>query len=238
MICEKCGTSYEGNFCPNGCNSPNFGKKSKKRFYQKWWFWLIAVFAVITVIGAAAGNESPEPPDPILSSDPAVSAEATTDQSAQPEQTAASGTEAETDTEAENSTEVPKNQDKVYLPGDVLDANGLHITYQSAEKWETYPEFFDPDEGYMYVRVYLNAENTAKSDRYVSAFEFNCYADGKKQEQVYFGDDTLKGGTISSGRSDEGYLCFQVPVDAKDIEIEYETNFWTDRKAIFKVVLS
>lgn len=39
MKCEKCGTEYEGNFCPNGCNSSAVTTdKKKKPVYKKWWF--------------------------------------------------------------------------------------------------------------------------------------------------------------------------------------------------------
>ncbi len=95
-----------------------------------------------------------------------------------------------------------------------------------------------PKDGYMYVKLYLAVENTANSDRYISSFEFDCYADGKKQEALYTSDEALEGGTLSSGRKDEGYIFFSVPKDATDIEVEYETSFWSDKKAILKVELS
>lgn len=46
-----------------------------------------------------------------------------------------------------------------------------------------------------------------------------------------------KCGTLSSGRKTEGYIYFTVPTNAEEIEIEYETSFWTDKKAIFVVEL-
>ncbi len=60
MKCEKCGTEYEGNFCPNGCNSVATQPQSKKPIYKKWWFWVIIVIVVVGVagsIGSGTANE-------------------------------------------------------------------------------------------------------------------------------------------------------------------------------------
>lgn len=57
MKCEKCGTEYEGNFCPNGCNSPYAQAKKKTPLYKKWWFWLIIVLVII-IVGAASTGDS------------------------------------------------------------------------------------------------------------------------------------------------------------------------------------
>lgn len=137
---------------------------------------------------------------------------------------------------SQEETTVPA--DPFYHVGDSIDANGLKITYVNAEKHEESNQFLQPEDGYMYIKLYISAENTSNVDRYLSSFEFTCYADGKKQESYYGGDKTLAGGTLSSGRTDEGYIYFTVPVNAKSVEVEYETSFWTDKKAILKVELN
>ena len=148
-----------------------------------------------------------------------------------------SGNNAGTSADSGVETTAPQ-KDPYFHVGDVIDANGLKITYVKAEKHSEKNQFLQPADGYMYVKLYLSVENTADSDRYISSFEFVCYADGKKQEPYYTGDGTLEGGNLSAGRTDEGYIYFSVPKDAKDIEVEYETSFWTDKKAILKVELS
>lgn len=207
MFCQKCGTEYEGNTCPNGCTV----QKQKKPIYKKWWFWLIIGIVVVSVF-SSSGDDTQTPSE----TNPATISK--NDATPSP---------------AETTTPV----DPFYHVGDSINANGLTITYVKAEKHEESNQFLQPDDGYMYIKLYLSAENTSNVDRYLSSFEFTCYADGKKQESYYGGDKTLAGGTLSSGRKDEGYLYFSVPEDATEIEVEYETSFWTDQKAILKVEL-
>ena len=183
-------------------------QKQKKPIYKKWWFWLVVGIIVVSV--ASSGDKESAPGE---TTDSGVS------------------------DAGSSSVEATVAPDPYYHVGDTIDANGLKITYAKAEKHEESNQFLQPDDGYMYVKLYLSVENTANSDRYISAFEFTCYADGKKQETYYASEAALEGGNLSSGRKDEGYIYFSVPVDAKDIEVEYETSFWTDKKAILKVEL-
>lgn len=184
-------------------------KKTKKPIFKKWWFWLIIGVVVVSVL--SSGDKTSETP----SGNETVS------------QTQPSPTQVETTA-----------PDPFYHVGDVIDANGLKISYVKAEKHKEKNQFLQPKDGYMYVKLFLSVENTSDSDRYISSFEFDCYADGKKQEAFYTSDESLEGGTLSAGRKDEGYIYFSVPEDATDIEVEYETSFWTDKKAILKVELS
>ena len=208
MFCQKCGTEYNGTSCPNGCKP----QKQKKPIYKKWWFWLIIGIVVVSI--ASSGDKK----------------------SATPSETTPPVISENNDTPTPTETTTPV--DPFYRAGDIIDANGLKITYVKAEPHEESNQFMQPKDGYKYIKLFLSVENTAKTDRYISSFEFTCYADGKKQEALYTSDGALEGGTLSSGRTDEGYIYFAVPVDATDIEVEYETSFWTDKKAILKVELS
>lgn len=209
MFCQKCGAEYQGNACPNGCGSDIGQKKVKKPIFKKWWFWVIIFVLVIAITAGSQGNDTPnnDTKSPI-------------------------GGDANTTT-----TVATEPVDTAYHPGDVIDANGLKITYVKAEKFEESNMFLQPDEGYGYVRLYLSVENTSATDKYISSFEFTCYADGKKEETYYTTEGALEGGTLSSGRKDEGYIYFKVPVAAEKIEVEYETSFWSNKKAILAVDL-
>ena len=217
MKCQKCGTEYEGAACPNGCNNP--GAAKKKPIYKRWWFWLIVAIVVISV--ASSSGEDTSAPGETVSKSENVSANV-----------------GETTAATEATTEAATVADPYYYVGDVIEANGLKINIVSIEKWESSNQFIQPEDGYQYFRVLISAENTSSTDRYLSSFEFTCYADGKKEDEYVMGDEILDGGELSSGRKTEGYLYFSVPVDAQQIEIEYETSFWTDRKAIIKVELA
>lgn len=212
MICKKCGTEYESPFCPNCGDQP---KTKKKPIYKKWWFWVIIAVVVIAV--ASSGNSEDTSKD---TGNNSISSE-----NSNKEET------------TQTTTEATQATDTKYRVGDVVKANGLEITYVSAEKWESDNMFLQPEDGYMYIRIKISANNTSSTDRYISSFEFECYADGKKQSSSYVGDDTLEGGTLSTGRSTDGYIYFSVPADAEEIEVEYETSFWTNKKAIFVVEL-
>lgn len=57
MKCTKCGTEYEGNFCPKGCNSPYY---KKKKSGGKVALIIIACFAVFSaMLGVLFGEEQP-----------------------------------------------------------------------------------------------------------------------------------------------------------------------------------
>ena len=62
MICPKCGTQYNGNFCPNGCNSPYYKKKIP--IYKKWWFWVI-LLVILSAIWVNDENDIIDNPNPI-----------------------------------------------------------------------------------------------------------------------------------------------------------------------------
>ncbi len=133
------------------------------------------------------------------------------------------------------TTTTTENTRKEVKVGETLNVNELKITYDSAEKWNSGNQFIKPGDGKQFIRLHLSVANDTGSDQYVGGFE--CYADGEKCEASYYGDDTLVLEKVSSGRKVSGYVYFEVPVKAKEIEVEYETSLWTDKKAIFIVQL-
>lgn len=131
---------------------------------------------------------------------------------------------------------IDENKNKNLKVGDTLDANGLKITLNEAADWNgNHSRYSQPKNGYKYIRVYIIIKNTNSSDRYLSSYDFTCYADDAKMEEYIWGDNTLESGKISNGRNIQGYVYFEVPKNAQKIEIEYETDWWTDEKACFKV---
>lgn len=120
-------------------------------------------------------------------------------------------------------------------PGEVLTANDLKITYVSCEEFKDYNQYLGPKEGNKIIKISLNVENTGSSDRFISVYEFECYADNAQMDAHYEDDDLSA--TLSAGRTAKGSVYFEVPKTAEKIEVEYETDFWSSGKAIFEVNL-
>lgn len=138
----------------------------------------------------------------------------------------------------EQTSEQQQEKDNTYNVGDTLDANGLKITMERAEEYSSDNQFIQPGDGNKYIRVFFNIKNESGSDKTVGSMDFDCYADGEACESQFFSESKLTSiDTISNNRSTKGYIYYEVPQNAKDIEIEYETSWWTSKKAIFKVTL-
>ena len=120
----------------------------------------------------------------------------------------------------------------IYHVGDTLDDGGLEIVYMASGEHVEDNQFLQPKDGNKYVFLELAFINTSKSDKSISMYSFDGYADGYAVEMYYGGDEDLSA-TLSPGRSTSGYLYFEVPVDAQEIEIEYTPNFFLSDKITF-----
>lgn len=141
----------------------------------------------------------------------------------------------ESDENKNNENAESKQEEKSeFSVGDVVETSDLKISFLSAGEYETDNEFLEPEEGNVYYKMDFEFENVSKSDEYVSSFDFKCYADGYDMEQSYVDGMDLDA-TLSPGKKTKGSVFFQVPKDSKEITLEYETNFWTENKIVFKV---
>ncbi len=135
-------------------------------------------------------------------------------------------------TDNNSSTE---NETLTVNVGDVLTTDSLKITYLACEDYTDYNEYLGPKAGYKVVALKLEAENISSTDTYLSMFDFSCYADDVTMEEYLYGEELFSTDIISSGRKMSGYIYFEVPKDAESIEVEYETDYWNNQKAIFVV---
>ena len=72
-------------------------------------------------------------------------------------------------------------------------------------------------------------------DEYVDIYSFDCYADNKACEQTYItkADDFINT-NLSSGRSISFTVFFEVPKDAKSVELEY-SGMLSSEKVVIEV---
>lgn len=122
----------------------------------------------------------------------------------------------------------------VFHVGDVVETDNLRITFVSAEQYQEENEFLPPKDGYEYWRFEFNFENISDTDQAVSSMmDWECYADNQKVDQTWLGDESGLDATLSSGRTTQGSVYFEIPVDAESIELEYSISFWNSDKIIF-----
>ena len=143
-------------------------------------------------------------------------------------------------TENEQNKEENKKDDGYLTVGSSFEKDGLVITINDADlNFTNYDDefnMFDPADGMKYIMADFSFENKGKSDAYVSIYDFKCYADNNSCEQAYLPDDSnFINVNLSSGRNVSFRTYYEVPVDCDSIELEYETNIWTDKKVLIKL---
>ena len=99
-------------------------------------------------------------------------------------------------------------------------SNGtLSVTIDEVTEVDPYP--FTADKDHMYILVHFIVENVSEWD-FKDEEKVRCTANGILMEKKWVNDyKELKETTIPSGMKIDGYLSFQVPIAAKELEITY-----------------
>ncbi len=205
--CKHCGAEI----AKNAKICPQCGGKNKKPIYLRAWFIILVVLIALAAIGAGGSKSGGTTQVGTVGSSPAPAAAAKS-----------GGKTAE-------PTPEPKT---IYNVGDILQDGDVQIVYAASGEYKTDNEFLQPKDGNKYIFLEFAFINTGKTDTSVSAFSFNAYADGYSAEQFYGAEDQLSA-TLSAGRTTTGRVYFEVPADAKEIEVEYTPNVFLDRKIKF-----
>ena len=114
--------------------------------------------------------------------------------------------------------------------------NELKISYLKCDtNFKKYSKYATVGKGKKVISATFKIENVSDTDQYIDTI--NCYADDKKCDSFYSVEDYDDPffDSISAGRSIEGTVYFEVPKNAKDIELEFENNVWTEDKVIFVI---
>lgn len=114
--------------------------------------------------------------------------------------------------------------------------NDLKISYLKCDtNFKKYNEYSAPSKGNKVVSATFKIENVSDTDQYISTID--CYADDKKCDSFYGVEDYDDPffNSISPGRSVEGTVYFEVPSNAKNVELEFENSVWTNDKVVFVI---
>lgn len=158
---------------------------------------------------------------------------------------APTSTETEVQTEVQaNSTEVAETTDIVtennntLSVGETFEKNGLKVTLVDYnDNYTEHSQYFEPKDGFKYIEVSFTYENTDDSEKYVSIYDCDCYADNTLCDQSYIGEEDFINANISKGRNVSFKVYYEVPVEANSIELEYNSDsFWsTENDVVFKL---
>ena len=123
-----------------------------------------------------------------------------------------------------------------FIVGEIYQDRYLKIQFVNLnENFIDYYRFFSPKDGYKVVKSSFSFENIGNSDKLVSSYNFNCYADGVAYDQFYSVDDSAFSHTLSSGKKASGDVYCEVPINSTSITLEYDTNFWTSENIEFVI---
>ncbi|MBR3381620.1 MAG: DUF4352 domain-containing protein [Clostridia bacterium] len=137
----------------------------------------------------------------------------------------------ETEETGNEATEEAQDKD-IYKVGDTYQDKNLRMVYMASGVFESDNSYLQPDDGNVYIFLRFFVENIGSSDKNVSSFDFECYADGYNCDSFYSGDEALSA-TLSPGRTTTGCVYFEVPEKAEEVEVEFEADVWSSDKVKF-----
>lgn len=191
-------------------------KKKKKRLII---FGVIAAVIVVIII-ASSGGSSSDDKNKVESVNGASQTQ--------------SADEKSDDGKSDDST--ASDNQKITAGHAITIDNELKISYLKCDtNFKKYSKYATVGKGKKVISATFKIENVSDTDQYIDTI--NCYADDKKCDSFYSVEDYDDPffDSISAGRSIEGTVYFEVPSNAKNIELEFENNVWTNDKVVFVV---
>lgn len=193
-------------------------------------FLVVILLFIILLIAIPTSDTEPTTQVPSEPSD------VTSSEAASSQQLTQSEIEALAKVKQEAAEAESRRENNIYLVGETMTTDRISLSMTKVEDYDPDNEFITPDEGNKFIKVYFVAENVGDTDLIISSFSFNCYVDDTAINESWSSSDkAFPSSTLSSGRKAEGYIYYEVPEDAEHIEIEYETSYWTQKKATFIV---
>lgn len=185
--------------------------RGSKPIYKKWWFWLIIVIIIIAIAYSSSTNNNSDTSKTTLTSSSVSNPDNTSDT---------------------NSS----NTKTSYNVGEVYEDKNIAIKYVSLDNnFREYSEYATVKDGCKVIKAEFEFENLGSSDFLATSFNFDCYADGYDCEKFISIDDATFSSNLSTGKKAKGAVYYQVPENAENITLEYETSLWTNNKVVFIV---
>lgn len=141
----------------------------------------------------------------------------------------------QTSSNESTQTQATETTQKQVNVGEAVQTNEVKITYVSCQEYTGYDSYSAPKDGNKVMKIEMEFENITDKDIYLE--NLDCYSDGQKCEAYYYADDykspTLE--SLSKGKKLKATLYYEIPKSSTENILEYETNYWTDKKIEFVI---
>ena len=185
--------------------------------------WIVIVIVVLVIIAAVGGSSDDD--------DKKVKKVGEAEKTTQSDDGNSSNDKNDSKEDGSEAATEPVNE---FYAGDIVETDNLRITFVSAQDYVSDNELIQPADGNKFVQAEFEFENISDSDVNVSSYDFDCYADGYDMQMSYTEGESLDA-TLSPGKKTKGSVVFEVPTDAAEILLQYETNYWTEDKIDFYI---
>lgn len=253
MKCPRCGIEFNGNFCPN-CGTalrPTVAPPAKpKASALSIWALILSIIGCTSIFGFILAIIDCTKKDGhnknlshaslaicalwfllcVYSAVYFKTADNTTSSVSTKESVSANSSSSDATSTTQKNDSVTK-----YHVGDIYQNKYIKVIYTDCGEYTDYNQYNAPADGNKIIYATFEFENIGNSDRTVQYIDFHGYADGYEVNQSYAPDGTGLDFSVkmSAGRKGTGIVAFEVPEDAKEIEIEFSPNFWTSENVIF-----
>lgn len=120
--------------------------------------------------------------------------------------------------------------------GESATLDDIRVKLVSVDKdFDDYYTYAMVDDDYKILQANFEFENVGDYSEYVSYSDFKCFADKFSCDSFYSVAGSYFYETIEKGKKAKGTVYFEIPKDAKEIEIEYNSSYYDDSKIIFEI---
>ena len=120
--------------------------------------------------------------------------------------------------------------------GESTTLNDVTVTLVAVDDdFKDYYSFASVDDDCKILKADFEFENVGDYTEYVSYSDFDCYADKFSCDTFSSVEDGYFYASIAKGKKAKGSVYFEIPKDAKKIEIEYDGGSYDGSKITFVV---
>lgn len=110
--------------------------------------------------------------------------------------------------------------------GELVEGDNIHLVVENVERDADLGEFFDPDQGNVFVAVDLAMKNVSNDYLSVSNLLQTRVQDdeGYSYDQTFVGDAdaSFNGGQFAPGEVERGQIAYEIPEDASGLELRFD----------------